>query len=312
MGAGPLRLVVVLTPGADVGACIAVAQRAEAAGFDALLLQDAAGARLTLEPTALMAALGALTRRIGLIACMTTAHHQPYTVARRIVAIDHVAQGRAGWLALSAQTAAQARHFPSSVVEGGARDARMAEFVAVVDGLWDGWEEGGLVRDKATGIYMDRDRVHILDHDGPYFRVRGPLNVTRSVQGKPVLALRGVSEPMRALAVRRGDLLFAGALDRAAARSVREDVAARLAGQGRPRSAVAMLPDLPERCDAETMLAWQAEGVADGFTVPAERLDAFCRDVLPALPRPVPEGSTLRARLGLPVPINPYTARRSA
>ena len=75
------------------------------------------------------------------------------------------------------------------------RYERAAEFYDVVVGLWDSWEDDALLRDKASGVYMDRDKVHFLNHVGKHFRVRGPLNVTRSPQGRPIVAQAGSRKP---------------------------------------------------------------------------------------------------------------------
>lgn len=292
------RLVAVLAAGVGYRDAVAAARRAEAAGFDALLLPDGG----VLETTALMAALGAITSRIGLIGAMPMSH-PPYTVARRFAALDHVARGRCGWHGTTAAPGEE---------EGGG-EARIGEFLEVVHGLWDGWEEGALLRDKASGLYLDRDRVHVLDHRGAHYRVRGPLNVTRSPQGKPVLALSGprdrvwdgVGNGVRALAARWGDVLFPGALTMAEAEALERDMAARLQANGRPRAALAILPDLP--AGGADAAAGRATGwAADGFLVPADRLDEVGA-------RSRGEGrDTLRGRLGLPVPVSPFAAKAGA
>ena len=176
-----------------------LARVAEAAKFDTIFFQDTAAvngsralakgdvsrARLSrtvkLEPTALLAALAAITTHIGLIATMTTTYNEPYNVARRFASIDHLSGGRAGWNLVTSQIEDESENFGfDGHMEHAARYARAAEFYDVVVGLWDSWEEGGLLRDKESGVYMDRDKVHFLDHVGEHFRVRGPLNVART------------------------------------------------------------------------------------------------------------------------------------
>jgi len=125
-----------------------------------------------------------------------------------------------------------------------ARYARAAEFYDVVTGLWDSWEDGGLLRDKATGVYMDRERVHALDHAGAHFRVRGPLNVTRSAQGWPVVAQAGSSEAGRELAARTADVVFTAQTSLPEAQAFYRDLKGRLARYGRGVDDLKIMPGL--------------------------------------------------------------------
>lgn len=256
-------------PDAHVGAdmdfaeYLNLARLAEGAKFDTIFFQDNAAvsgsgalargdfsrARLSrtvkLEPTAVLAALAAVTTHIGLVATVTTTYNEPYNVARRIASIDLVSQGRAGWNLVTSQIEDEAQNFGfSSHMPHAARYARAAEFYDVVTGLWDSWEEGALLRDKASGVYMDRERVHFLEHEGAQFRVRGPLNVTRSPQGWPVVAQAGSSEAGRALAARTADVVFTAQTDLAEAQAFYSDVKARAAALGRDPASIKIMPGL--------------------------------------------------------------------
>ena len=74
------------------------------------------------------------------------------------------------------------------------RYGRAAEFVEVVRGLWDCWEDDAFVRDKASGIFFDPAKMHVLNHKGEHFSVRGPINIPRTPQGYPVIVQAGASE----------------------------------------------------------------------------------------------------------------------
>ena len=124
------------------------------------------------------------------------------------------------------------------------RYARASEFYDVVTGLWDSWEEGGLLRDKATGVYMDRSKVHFLEHDGPHFRVRGPLNVPRSPQGRPVVAQAGSSEAGRDLAAKTADVIFTAQTELAQAQAFYADVKGRTAANGRSPDDIKIMPGI--------------------------------------------------------------------
>ena len=253
----------VATVDMDFAAYVRLAQTAERHKFDALFFQDNAavsGSRalargdlsrsklsrtVKLEPTALLAALATVTERIGLIATITTTYNEPYNVARRVASIDHISEGRAGWNLVTSQIEDEAQNYGFDAhLDHGARYARAAEFYDVVTGLWDSWEEDGLIRDKASGVYMDRARVHVLDHQGPHFRVRGPLNVARSPQGWPVVAQAGSSEAGRELAARTADLVFTAQTELGEAQAFYADVKGRLARFGRAPDAVKIMPGL--------------------------------------------------------------------
>ena len=240
-----------------------IARLAEAARFDTIFFQDTAAvagsralargdfsrARLSrtvkLEPTALLAALGAITTHIGLVATMTTTYNEPYNVARRFASLDHLSGGRAGWNLVTSQIEDEAQNFGfDEHLDHAERYARASEFYDVVIGLWDSWEEGGLIRDKASGVYMDRDRVHFLDHQGPHFRVRGPLNVTRTPQGRPVVAQAGSSEAGRELAAKTADLIFTAQTQLHEAQAFYADVKARTARYGRTPDDIKIMPGI--------------------------------------------------------------------
>jgi FMN-dependent oxidoreductase (nitrilotriacetate monooxygenase family) len=253
----------VTTSDMDFAEYVHLAQLAERCCYDTIFFQDTAavnGSRalaggdlsrtrlsriVKLEPTALLAALAMVTTRIGLIATVTTTYNEPYNVARRIASIDHISGGRAGWNLVTSQIEDEAGNFGfEEHLEHARRYGRAAEFYDVVTGLWDSWEDGALLRDKASGLYMDRDRVHHLDHDGPHFRVRGPLNVTRSPQGWPVVAQAGSSEAGRELAARTADVVFTAQTRLSEAQAFHADVKARAARHGRAPDDILIMPGI--------------------------------------------------------------------
>jgi len=267
------RLIAALGPARDFRRLVAEVQAAERAGFDAVLL-DADGA----EPIAMLAGVATATTRIGLIASAGTRYNEPYNLARQLLSLDHLSEGRAGWhLAAAAE---DSWRYGFAVA---ADEARVAEFWDVVAGLWDSWEDGALKRDKAGGDYMDRDRVHFLDHRGEHFRVRGPLNISRSKQGWPVVAQSPTTEAGRALAARSADIVFTAPADLAEAKE--------LYGACKTKRNLVM----PTTCPPGELEQWFQCGAADGFLVP------------PGVVRRDPaKGDTLREQLGLEIPVNRY------
>ncbi len=253
-----------------------LAQVAEAAKFDTIFFQDTAavnGSRalakgdtsraklsrtVKLEPTAVLAAMAALTTNIGLIATATTTYNEPYNIARRFAAIDLISEGRAGWNLVTSQIEDESENFGFDAhMDHARRYARASEFYDVVIGLWDSWEDGGLLRDKESGIYMDRAKVHFLDHEGPNFKVRGPLNVPRSPQGRPVVAQAGSSEAGRELAAKTADVIFTAQTEIGRAKEFYADVKARTVRYGRSPDDVKVMPGITPVLGATEAEAWE-------------------------------------------------------
>ena len=197
-----------------------VAQTAERACFDALFVADSVASdsgpgtqamarAVRFEPLTLLAALAAVTERIGLIATATTTYNEPYHVARKFASLDQLSGGRAGWNLVTSDNAAEAGNFGRDQhVDHAQRYARAREFHDVVTGLWDSWDDGAFPNDKDGARYFDPAARHVLDHRGEHFSVRGPLNVARSPQGRPVVVQAGSSEPGRRLAAATADVVF--------------------------------------------------------------------------------------------------------
>ena len=180
-------------------ACQAVARQAEAAGVDAILLGiPVKGASLgssgrvntmQLDPLPLLGSMIAVTRHIGLGASWTVDFTEPYHVARVFATLDHLSYGRTGWIVDMFGTDALLPLIgkPAQTADVAAYCERAGEFIDVVRQLWDSWEDEAFALDKASGMFVDPDHVHPINHVGPYFQVRGPLNVPRPPQGNPVL-----------------------------------------------------------------------------------------------------------------------------
>jgi FMN-dependent oxidoreductase (nitrilotriacetate monooxygenase family) len=203
------------------------------------------GRQAHIEPVSAIAAIGVVTKRIGLISTCTTSYNEPYNVARRFLTIDHISGGRAGWNLVTSQAEDEAVNFGRDQhFEHGIRYERASEFHDVVVGLWDSWEDDAFLRDKASGQWFDYDKMHILNHHGEYFNVRGPLNVARSPQGRPVVAQAGSSDVGMELAARTADLVFTAQDTIADGRAFRENMHARMEKYGRAPDEMRILPGL--------------------------------------------------------------------
>ncbi len=228
-----------------------------------------------IEPATLLAGLAARTSRIGLIATMTTTYNEPFHVARRFASIDHLSQGRAGWNLVTSQIEDESWNFGREKhVDHTLRYERAAEFYDVVTGLWDSWDDDAFVLDKESGQYFDPAKLHFLRHEGRFFNVRGPLNVTRSPQGRPIVAQAGTSDVGRNLAARTADLVFTAQLSIDDAREFVADIKARAEGFGRSPDAIKILPGLTvivgrTQAEAEEKYQWLASALPDEIAVSA-------------------------------------------
>jgi N-acetyl-S-(2-succino)cysteine monooxygenase len=180
-----------LSPVPDAAAIQAMARTAERGGLDAILLGLPAANAIRLDPLPLLGSLIAVTRRIGLGASWTIDYTEPYNVARVFATLDHLSYGRTAWIArMFDDIPLEARiGRPNGLDDLPAYCQRAGEFIDVVRKLLDSWEDEGFALDKASGMFADPERVHAINHSGPYFTVRGPLNVPRPPQGIPVLIL---------------------------------------------------------------------------------------------------------------------------
>lgn len=231
-----------------------LAQLAEAACFDAVFVADSVAAatgdiasRMArsdhFEPLTLLAALSAVTERIGLIATATTAYNEPYHVARKFASLDHLSGGRSGWNLVTSDAAAEALNFGLETHVGHAeRYARAREFHQVVSGLWDSWADDAFSRDKASGTYYHPEKVRNLDHQGEHFKVKGPLNVARVPQGRPVVVQAGSSPAGLDLAAQTAEVVFTAQTSLASAQAFYADLKGRLAAYGRSEASLKIMP----------------------------------------------------------------------
>jgi len=231
----------------------AAAAVAERGALDGLLFPDipvqqpgiARGPSATLDPVLLAGALAVRTERIGLVPTASTTVNRPYNLARRILTLDHATGGRAGWNAVTTFEPKAAANFGiDELPEREDRYRRAAEYLKVVNGLWDSWEDGAVLGDQAAGLFADPNKVHAIEHEGEFFSVAGPLNVVRSPQGRPVLVQAGASAQGRAFAAAHAEVIYTSQLSLSAAREFGAEIRAAAAAQGRDPEAIRILPGL--------------------------------------------------------------------
>lgn len=207
--------------GVDVDHYAHLAALAEGAAFHFVFLADTQGviddqaalARVSrndgFEPITLLSALSSRTQEIGLVATATTTYYQPYHLARMFASLDHLSRGRAAWNIVTSASNAEAQNFgENELPEHDARYARAREFLEVAKGLWDTWQDDAFIRDKQSGVYADTTKLHLLEHRGRHFSVKGPLNIARPPQGYPVLFQAGASDAGIRFAAEVAEVVF--------------------------------------------------------------------------------------------------------
>jgi len=204
----------------DIDWLITIAQKAEAGKFDLFFVGDALATSMyrlpstmaRLEPLTMLSALAVNTKRIGLAATASTTFSDPFTMARSFSSLDHISRGRAAWNVVTSFSTDVARNFSRNDMPNHAeRYARAREFLEVADKLWAGWEEGAVQPNKETGAYFVDEKIQPINHEGEHFQVQGPLNITRSPQGRPVIIEAGSSADGQKLAAETAEVIFTAA-----------------------------------------------------------------------------------------------------
>ncbi|MBT0769955.1 NtaA/DmoA family FMN-dependent monooxygenase [Kineosporia sp. J2-2] len=237
----------------DVRWYIARAQEAEAARFDHVFIVDSQYITpdsphhylSRLEPLTLLSAIAVHTEHIGLVATLTTSYSEPFDVARRLASLDHISGGRAGWNVVTSGDQGTAGNYSRDAhYDYATRYGRALEHVRVAQGLWDSYEPGALPRDREAGVFLDRSKLHALNHVGEHFRVAGPLNIERTPQGQPVIFQAGDSEEGRDLGAAVADAIFTHAANLEQAVAFRTELRERAAAKGRDPRHVLIVPGI--------------------------------------------------------------------
>jgi len=202
------------------------------------------GARpVKLDLGTVLGVLSQATSHIGLGGTYSTTYYAPFHVARTFATLDHLSGGRAAWNVVTSINDSEAQNYGVDAHLGhDERYDRADEFLEVVTGLWDTWEDDAILHDRAAGIYADPAKVHELRHVGQYFSARGPLTVPRTPQGRPVIMQAGSSGRGRDFASRWAELIFTGDPGLDIAREHYADQKQRLAADGRDPSSVKICP----------------------------------------------------------------------
>jgi alkanesulfonate monooxygenase SsuD/methylene tetrahydromethanopterin reductase-like flavin-dependent oxidoreductase (luciferase family) len=326
--------------GADIARAVLAA---ESAGFHAATFTDApAPGRANALQRAAFA--GPVTRSIALVPEVDTVYTEPFHVSTQLASLDYVSGGRAGWIVTAADAPEAAAAVGRSAVTGDALGQEAAASIEVSRRLWDSWEDDAVIRDVATGRYIDVDKLHYADFEtpaafaGPGYSVKGPSIIPRPLQGQlPVLVPASLLGEVSPDAV-DGVLVSAPAAEllAAEARDVRTRVGAsvaviaeldvvldargqaaagRGAGSGTDRAVYA--GSAAGLTDFLGDLLKEADGVRLHPASLAVDLEELGRLVLPELRRrgalrPVVQDGTFRDLLGLARPASRYATAAAA
>lgn len=198
-----------------------------------------------IDPLSLLTALAPMTKNIGLVCTATTTYDEPYHIARKFASLDLISGGRSGWNLVTSANASEAQNFGRDEhLPKKDRYRRAREFVDVVRGLWDSWDDDAFVFDKQDGRFFKPDALHHLDHAGEFFKVKGPLNVARSPQGQPVVVQAGASDDGRQLAAETAEVVFTAHQSIDTARGFYADVKGRMAASSRDPDHCKIMPGL--------------------------------------------------------------------
>ncbi|WP_226793870.1 LLM class flavin-dependent oxidoreductase [Bacillus sp. B1-b2] len=228
-----------------------IAQTAEKGLFDLLFLADSLSVDANshpniltrFEPMTLLSYLSSVTNHIGLVATASTTYEEPFHVARKFASLDHISEGRAGWNVVTTSLAATAVNFNKSEhLEHSERYKRATEFIEVTKKLWDSWEEDTLLLDKETGQFIDENKFHSINHQGDFFSVKGPLNVSRSPQGHPVIVQAGSSGDGQRFAAKYAEIVFTAQANKLDAISFYQELKSQMNLFNRKRESLSIMP----------------------------------------------------------------------
>ncbi|MCU1513683.1 MAG: dibenzothiophene desulfurization enzyme [Microbacteriaceae bacterium] len=230
---------------------IDMARNLDRAGFDYIMIEDhvafdqMAGYTARLDPIAVMPLMAQATKNLGIVGTLSTSFYHPYGLARLMQSLDHVSHGRIGWNVVTTSEHEAALAFGG--IEQPKHDERYEiadEFLDVTRQLWDSWEPGAVVANEETGMYVDREKVGIVEHEGKWYKTTGALNVPPGPQGRPLISQAGSSDRGRDFGAKWADTILlstGGQNSPTVMKEIRDDIRRRLALIGRDPDSVKIL-----------------------------------------------------------------------
>ena len=221
-----------------------MSRQLESACFDFIMIEDHVvltndkhNLEPRIDPMIVMSVLSQVTQKLGLIGTFSSSFYPPFLLARQIASIDHVSRGRAGWNVVTSSEDWAARAFGRD--KQPPHDERYAiadEMLDLVKQLWDAWDEDPWEMSAETGHYVDPTKFREFEFQGKYHRSLGPLNVTRSPQGRPAICQAGSSPAGRDFAAKHSDVILCSTFGQnsvQALKDFRDDIRDRMVKHGR-------------------------------------------------------------------------------
>lgn len=194
------------------------------------------------EPLTILSALATSTSKLGLVGTVSTSYSDPFTIARQFASLDLLSGGRAGWNAVTSPLEGSGRNYSRPHPEHALRYEIAHEYLDIAKGLWDSWDDDAFPRDRESGRFFDREKLHALNYKGRFFQVEGPLNIQRSPQGQPVIFQAGASDAGIGLAGRHADAVFANHVPLEEAQSFYRSIKTSAVAHGRLAEDVKVFP----------------------------------------------------------------------
>jgi FMN-dependent oxidoreductase (nitrilotriacetate monooxygenase family) len=228
------------------------ARKAEAAGFafafvaDGLYINEKTIPHFLnrFEPLTILSALATQTAKIGLAGTVSTSYSDPFTIARQFASLDLISKGRAGWNVVTTPLEGSALNYSRQHPDHALRYEIADEYLEITQGLWDSWDDDAIIRNRETGQFFDKEKLHTLNHKGRFFQVAGPLNIGRSPQGQPVIFQAGSSDDGIRLAGKYADAVFTNSPTLEDTRTFAQQVKASAVAHGRSRDDVKIFPGI--------------------------------------------------------------------
>jgi FMN-dependent oxidoreductase (nitrilotriacetate monooxygenase family) len=225
------------------------AKRLEEGKFDMIFLADVSHIGPMMIPhylsmfegVSILSALSMVTHSIGLTATIATSYADPFTVARQMASLDKISNGRAGWNAITSNPGGLANYSRTHLSKADLYPMK-EEFIEIVEGLWDSYEDDAFIRDKKRGVFFDPQKMHALNYRGNYFSVDGPLNISRSRQGRPVIFQAGTSSDFMNIASKHAEGALVNGEDIEYAKAFSQELKRRVKLEGRSPNDFLIMP----------------------------------------------------------------------
>ena len=202
----------------DISYYQSLAQLAETGCFDAVFFADNQSfpandpdemPAFWLDPVVNLTAISQVTNYVGLVSTISSTFSDPFTASRQLLSLDHITKGRVGWNLVTSMTDWEAlNHSMKELPSHDKRYEKADEFAALMNKLFLSWDSNEFLYDRAERQLINPVNIRPVNHNGAYFKVKGPSTTPKSPQGKPVAMQAGASKQGIALAAKYADAVY--------------------------------------------------------------------------------------------------------